>query len=158
MQDVKKYNIGIVALKICMSGTAFLTFWTISIFYFYSPDNVEEFRKLRMRVNKFFMSFVSDIVFNGRQDPQDEIIEWLLNCVTFGSAKNTRRFNLFDENDAVDPTPVLRSFLLKLLLQCEQTDSVNKHLDGMLAIWQRDKTYQLQTMVLIMDCRKVGIC
>lgn len=100
------------------------------------------------------MCFVSDIVFSSRQSPEGGIIEWVLNCIAFGTA-DTKEFSLFRSVNVVDPTPVLRSYLLKLLLQCNQSDFVNKELDYLMSNWTADKTYQLQTMVLLMDCCKV---
>ena len=113
-----------------------------------------EFKAFRKRLNKFFMSFVSDVVFESDEDPEDEIIQWLLNCVAFGTA-STKQFSLFNSADVIDPTPVLRSFLLKLLLQCNQNDAVKAHLDTILSEWTANEKYKMQTMVLFMDCWKV---
>ena len=115
-----------------------------------------EFKAFRKRLNTFFMNFVSGIVFSEGDDPEDSIIEWLLKCVTFGTT-DTREFSLFNTADVVDPTPVLRSFLLKLLLQCKQRDSVHTHLNKLLSKWSTNKIFQLQTMVLLMDCHKVQV-
>jgi len=106
-------------------------------------------------MNKFFMKFVSDMVFNGEErDPDDEIISWLLDCVTARGGETTRQFNLFNSQEVVDPTPVLRSFLLKLLLSCRQQHYVNTYLDKVLSV-STNQQHQLQTMVLLMDCCKV---
>ncbi|XP_067936897.1 E3 ubiquitin-protein ligase rnf213-alpha-like [Watersipora subatra] len=117
-------------------------------------DKMAEFKEFRQRLNKFFMSFVSEVVFSGQQEPEEGIIQWLLNCVTFGSNTETRQFSLFNSADVVDPTPVLRSFLLKLLLQCSQSDAASTHLNRILSEWTGEKSNQLQTMVLFMDCWK----
>ena len=101
------------------------------------------------------MSFTSEIVFSGRQGPEEGVIKWLLNCITFGSAHATKQFSLFNSADVVDSSPVLRSYLLKLLLQYDQSDSVHRHLNQVLLQWATEKSYRMQTMVLLMDCHKV---
>ena len=116
---------------------------------------LKEFNMLRNYLNTFFMNFVSSIVFSEGEDPEDSLIEQLLKFVTYGQA-DTREFSLFNTADVVDRTPVLRSFLLKLLLQCKQKESVHDHLDKLLSTWASNKTFQLQTMVLLMDCQKVN--
>ena len=50
-----------------------------------------------------------------------------------------------------------RSFLLKLLLRCEQSESVIESLNDMLASWRDQPKLQVQTMVLFMDCHKVMV-
>ena len=102
------------------------------------------------------MAFVSDIVFAGKEDPDHRIIEWLLNCVTFSSGR-TRQFSLFNTAEVIDPNPVLRSFLLKLLLQCNESSYSMQQLDVILSEWSADSKYMMQTMVLFMNCWKVGL-
>ena len=121
--------------------------------YFYSDSKLEELKWLRKRLNKFFMEFVAELVFSPEATPDEEIIEWLLQCVTFGAG--TRQFSLYNTADVVDPTPVLRSFLLKLLMLYQDNELVRYYIDGMLAKWGADEKQRIQTMVLLMDCRKV---
>ncbi|KAF6041607.1 hypothetical protein EB796_000120 [Bugula neritina] len=125
-----------------------------------SADNIDEerlasFKGLRRRINNFFVAFVSDMVFSEEErDPDDEIISWLLNCVTARDGETTRQFNLFNSQEVVDPTPVLRSFLLKLLLRCSQTELVERYLNHVLQSTPHSGDHQLQTMVLFIDCWK----
>jgi len=99
---------------------------------------------------------VSDMVFNEEErDPDDEIIRWLLDCVTARDGETTRQFSLFNSQEVVDPTPVLRSFLLKLLLRCPQTELVDDYLNHVLQPTPHSGDHQLQTMVLFIDCWKV---
>ena len=95
------------------------------------------------------------MVFATGTEPDQQIIEWLLQCVTFKAG--TRQFSLYNTSDALDPTPVLRSFLLKLLLLCTQSEIVCNHLNQMLVNWGADERQRIQTMELLMDCRKVGL-
>ena len=91
----------------------------------FSMEAYQEFVKLRTRLNKFFMRFVSELVF--LSEPCVEVIDWLANCVTFRGG--TRQFSMFNCEDVVDPDPVLRSFLLKLLLKCKNSERVRGYLD-----------------------------
>ena len=119
----------------------------------FSMEAYQEFVKRRTRLNKFFMRFVSELVF--LSEPCVEVIDWLANCVTFRGG--TRQFSMFNCEDVVDPDPVLRSFLLKLLLKCKNSERVRGYLDKI--ITQREggegEGNRLQTMVLLMDCHKV---
>ena len=119
-----------------------------------SEAKLNELKWLRKRLNRFFMAFVSELVFGADTEPDAQIIDWLLQCVTFGAG--TRQFSLYNTADAVDPTPVLRSFLLKLLIQCTQSEAVHNHINRMLSNWGEDENQRIQTMVLLMDCKKVG--
>ena len=119
-----------------------------------SESKIRELKDLRKRLNKFFMAFVSEVVFGSDEEPDEDIIQWLLQCVTFRAG--TRAFSLYNTADVVDPTPVLRSFILKLLMQCRQSERVQEHLNYLLAEWGDDMRQKIQTMVLLMDCRKVG--
>lgn len=129
---------------------------SISDFCFLVRDErLDSFKSLRARLNAFFMHFVSEIVFKPDSSPDDQIMEWLLERIT--SDNTTRKLSLFNSQEVVDPSPVLRSFLLKLLLKCEQSDSVENQLNNLLASWKDEHQLQVQTMVLFMDCHKVGI-
>ena len=135
-----------------ISSTQFLLDSIVLSDYF-SESKLEELKWLRKRLNKFFTAFVAEVVFSSETAPDEEIVEWLLKCVTFGAG--TRQFSLYNTADVVDPTPVLRSFLLKLLLQCSHSDFVKYHLNGMLADWGEDERQWIRTMDLLMDIRKV---
>lgn len=115
---------------------------------------MEELKQRRRRLDKFFMAFVSDVVFGAETEPDDQIIKWLLECVTFKGG--TRQFSLYNTADVVDfRAPVLRSFLFKLLMQLTQSDLVDGYLNSLLAGWPDDQTRRVNTMVLLMDCHKV---
>lgn len=98
------------------------------------------------------MYFVSEMVFSST--PDEQVLQWLVNRVTF--RQGTREFSVFNSSEVIDPKPVLRSFLLKLLLKCEQSDTVYQYLNQIINSWSGDNvTSQVQTMVLVMDCHKV---
>ncbi|XP_067937583.1 E3 ubiquitin-protein ligase rnf213-alpha-like [Watersipora subatra] len=116
-----------------------------------SPENLDEFTWLRDRLNKFFMYFVSELVF--ASEPEQAILEWLVDRVTFRAG--TRQFGLFNSSEIVDASPVLRSYLLKLLLRCEQSKAVTLSLDTIIKSWHADKSRShVQSLVLLMDCHK----
>lgn len=115
---------------------------------------MEEFTWLRLRLNKFFLHFVSELVF--ALEPEHEILVWLIERVFFRSG--SREFNPFNSADVVDPNSVLGSFLLKLLLKCEQSVNVHRHLDDIIARWSTEggqTESKVQRMVLLMNCHKV---
>lgn len=97
------------------------------------------------------MKFVSELVF--QSEPDADVITWLAECVTFRDG--TRSFSIFNYEDVVDPNPVLRSFLLKLLLRCRKSGQVKEDIDKIIGQWALTDQYKLQTMVLLMDCLKV---
>ena len=70
------------------------------------------------------MELVSSLCFPGDVPPENAVIQKLLKYVTKenkdSDAKGrvvTQRMNVFQ--DSIDPTPVVRSFLLQLLLRSE---------------------------------------
>lgn len=101
------------------------------------------------------MNFVSDMVFKSDSPPPDDgILEWLMECVTFRD--RTREFSMFYSEDVIDPTPVVRSFLLKLFLQCE-SPRVIVHLNQLMTSWnEKEQDLRVQKMAMLIDCYKVG--
>ncbi|CAG2212879.1 RNF213 [Mytilus edulis] len=87
-------------------------------------ENVGEIRKYqdyRTRCNSFFMEVVSQLCFAEGTPPSQEVIEKLLSYI-IGHSKGkkiervvSRELTIFD--DSIDPTPVVRSFLLQQLMQ-----------------------------------------
>ncbi|XP_078574614.1 E3 ubiquitin-protein ligase rnf213-alpha-like [Branchiostoma floridae x Branchiostoma japonicum] len=87
----------------------------------------------RRRSNAFFMDVVSMFCFADDTPPHQEVIHMLLGYIvrkvddTRPEAR-TKDFSLFKE-DCVDRTPIIRSFLLQLLLRFK-FDDVCKHLES----------------------------
>lgn len=101
------------------------------------------------------MQFIAELVFSGNTSPDDEIIDWLLNCVTLD--EGTRKFSIYRTSDVVDPTPVLRSYLLKLLLQVKQSKRVDDYLEGFIdKAVNHPSVTNLNTLVLLIDISKVS--
>lgn len=111
------------------------------------------FQGLRKRLNKFFMSFVSELVFTS--EPEYDVLEWLVDRIAY-KGRGARQFSMFNCEDVLDPDPVLRSFLLKLLLKCRHSDNVRNHLNDIIRSWRvEDVQSQIQTLLLVMDCHRV---
>ena len=72
--------------------------------------------------NTFFMNVVSRLCFSGNETPHDDVIDKLLSYVTKAPGLETGGERLMSQqlspfDDAIDPTPAVRSFLLQLLLR-----------------------------------------
>eukprot|EP00105_Crassostrea_gigas_P007930 XP_011422347.1 PREDICTED: E3 ubiquitin-protein ligase rnf213-alpha isoform X2 [Crassostrea gigas] len=89
-------------------------------------DNTEElkFRKLNIfkrRCNSFFMDLVSQLCFSDDEPPSSEVVQKLMSYITAtarrgqGGRMASKEMSVFEEG--IDPTPVLRSFLLQHLLR-----------------------------------------
>lgn len=66
------------------------------------------------------MDLVSQLCFADNTPPDGAVVDMLMSCVTRTSSSDsasvtTKSFTLF--NDGIDATPVVRSFLLQLLLK-----------------------------------------
>ena len=88
--------------------------------------------------------------------PDIEIVRWLTNCVAFRDP--AKKFNLFTTAEVVDLNPVLRSFLIKLFLQCQNSEEIKCHLNDLISSWRTPSNQhkELAKMVLVMNCHKVS--
>lgn len=121
---------------------------------FFSAENLAEFKELRKRCNMFFMQFVSELVFEGNRSPSEEVVNWLLDCLTYN--QGTRQFSVFRVSDVIDPTPVLRSFLLKLLLRAENATSVQCYLQRCIPrLVENFNELTLDTILLLINILQV---
>ena len=80
--------------------------------------NEETASKLRRRCNAFFMELVSIFSFGDlvSKDLEQEAITLLMRYVIGYQSTQTKDFSPFPDY-AIDPTPVIRSFLLQQLLR-----------------------------------------
>ncbi len=89
-----------------------------------SGEAVEQHRIFKGRLNAFFMDVLQGFVFHGEEQPDDAVIEKLLSFVVtrelpkdkLHQSRRTKQLSPF-AGHCVDATPVIRSFILKLLLQ-----------------------------------------
>ncbi|XP_070580814.1 E3 ubiquitin-protein ligase rnf213-alpha-like isoform X2 [Ptychodera flava] len=94
-----------------------------------SKEAVAAHNAFRQRCNAFFMEVVSRYCFAEGQAPEPELVTMLMGYVTRHREEKghqTRGFTPFQE-DCIDPNPVVRSFLLQLLLK-SSVEQVYQHL------------------------------
>ncbi|VDI16171.1 Hypothetical predicted protein, partial [Mytilus galloprovincialis] len=94
-------------------------------------EQISKFNDFRIRINKFFMEVVSQMSFAEGSSPSTDVIEKIMSYVT-GSGENksaervvTKELTVF--HDTIDPTPVVRSFLLQHMMLMSG-DHWKKHL------------------------------
>ena len=139
------------SLYFCLSAAV-----NFPIFVCCSDEDVVALNGLRARCNMFFTRFVSDLVVTLDNPPSDEVIRWLLDCVT--CLRGTRQFSVYNVSDVVDSNPVTRSFLLKLLLKLDEQQAVRSYLDNFVQIAVKEfSTFNFQNILLILDCMKVRL-
>ncbi|XP_067673877.1 E3 ubiquitin-protein ligase rnf213-alpha-like [Haliotis asinina] len=77
-----------------------------------------EYQEYLKCCNSFLMSVVSKLCFGGTETPESAVIERIFSYITRRYSQSgrlhTKEMSVFD--DMIDPTPVVRSFLLKLLI------------------------------------------
>ncbi|PFX19443.1 E3 ubiquitin-protein ligase RNF213 [Stylophora pistillata] len=101
----------------------------------YCRTNEETASELRRRCNAFFMELVSIFCFGDTvsKDLEQEAISHLMQYVIGHQSTQTKDFSPFADY-AIDPTPVVRSFLLQQLLRssAKLTKLVKEHLGAFL--------------------------
>ncbi|XP_006816196.2 E3 ubiquitin-protein ligase rnf213-alpha-like [Saccoglossus kowalevskii] len=99
-------------------------------------DAIEKLSEHRRQFNGFFMEIVSRLCFMGNLPPHSDVIERMLTYVSKNTRENenirSKRMSALVE-DCIDPTPVLRSFLLQLILKFRK-DHVYDHLSDFLQV------------------------
>ena len=74
-----------------------------------------------MSCRDFFMEVVSTLCFGGQTAPESQLIACLMETVfarnTDGTMFGTREITPYDHKSSCDEVPVVRSFLLQLLLE-----------------------------------------
>ncbi|XP_066291012.1 E3 ubiquitin-protein ligase RNF213-like isoform X3 [Branchiostoma lanceolatum] len=120
-------------------------------------EAVEKHNAYRRCCNSFFMELVSRFCFAGGTPPEAGVVEMLLNYVVRrsqeGTAAKTKQFTPF-EDDCIDQTPVIRSFLLQLLLRAnsqEVIDHMEKYLQAA-RDFVVDKKEVIELLVIFIQC------
>ncbi|XP_052062754.1 E3 ubiquitin-protein ligase rnf213-alpha-like isoform X2 [Mytilus californianus] len=95
---------------------------------------MKKYHDYRRRCNSFFMEVVSQLCFADGTPPSKEVIDKLLSYIT-GQSKTkksgrvlSKELTIFD--DTIDPTPVVRSFLLQQLMQTSSDHEIQNHLSA----------------------------
>ncbi|XP_078674105.1 E3 ubiquitin-protein ligase rnf213-alpha-like isoform X2 [Branchiostoma floridae x Branchiostoma belcheri] len=120
-------------------------------------DAVEKHNAYRRCCNSFFMELVSRFCFAGGTPPEAGVVEMLLNYVVRksqeGTAAKTKKFTPF-EDDCIDQTPVIRSFLLQLLLRANSQEVID-HMERYLQAargFVEDKQEVIELLVIFIQC------
>ena len=87
----------------------------------YSRETQRQYQEYKKRCNTFFMQLVARLCFEGNTPPSDEVITKLLDYVIHSPRGDeqlqSRRPHVLQEEGSIDPTPVVRLFLLQLMLR-----------------------------------------
>ncbi|XP_022801884.1 E3 ubiquitin-protein ligase rnf213-alpha-like, partial [Stylophora pistillata] len=128
----------------------------------YSEDvrqrtNEKAATELRRRCNAFFMELVSIFCFGDSvsKDLEQEAITLLMHYVVGHQSSQTKDFSPFPDH-AIDPTPVVCSFLLQLLLR-SRTELVKNHLGDFLKgakNLKREPSHIKEVSLLYVQCRE----
>ncbi len=76
--------------------------------------SVTELKEIRQSCQTFFMELVSTLCFGGRTPPEPDLVKMLLDTI-FTEKQETKDFSYKEMK--TDKVPVIRSFLLQLLLE-----------------------------------------
>ncbi|XP_013380375.1 E3 ubiquitin-protein ligase rnf213-alpha-like [Lingula anatina] len=117
-------------------------------------DKIKAHNEYKRSCNTFFMALVSQLCFNEDTPPEPDVVRMLLSCVTKESQlksgkSGTKDFNLFDV--CIDPSPVIRSFLLQLLLRSDM-EQVKQYLQEYFDQARKFTQDGSQTLELCMLC------
>lgn len=99
---------------------------------FIFSENMLAYKGFVTRCNRFFLAVVSQLCFGGNIPPSDEVVQRLLSYVTVQTKEWIYSKNFAVISDCIDRTPVVRSFLLQLLLRnrykhCYLPPNCNNH-------------------------------
>lgn len=99
-------------------------FFIILTYLYFTVSFSLKIRKVnafKRRCNSFFMDLVSQLCFSDDLPPSRVVVEKLMSYITvtarrgIGGRTTSKEMSVFEEG--IDPTPVLRSFLLQHLLR-----------------------------------------
>ncbi|VDI37174.1 Hypothetical predicted protein, partial [Mytilus galloprovincialis] len=95
---------------------------------------MKKYYDFRRRCNSFFMEVVSQLCFAAGTPPSKEVIDKLLSYIT-GHSRTKRAERIVSKEltifeDSIDPTPVVRSFLLQQLMQTSSDNEIHQYLSA----------------------------
>ncbi len=70
--------------------------------------------EMKKNCDRFFIEIVSSLCFGGREAPEPELVEMLLDKVLQVQDQKTSKLSAYKDQDKI---PTIRSFLLQLLLE-----------------------------------------
>lgn len=80
---------------------------------------VKQHNEYREKCNAFFMDVVSQLCFAGHTPPDVGVVKMLMELVLSASETGGKTGDICVYDDYIDKTPVVRTFLLQLLLRSE---------------------------------------
>lgn len=120
------------------------------------PLNFRNYIKLNLlnrRCNSFFMDLVSQLCFSDDEPPSNQVVEKLMSHITAttrgkqGEKMTSKEMSVFEED--IDPTPVLRSFLLQHLLRTRSVFDLILHAWSKLSLFGN---VLMLTLFMIYSC------
>ncbi len=82
-------------------------------------DSVKCYEQCRAALSRFFLDFISEYIFSRSEPPSPAVIKKLLSFVTYPKRETTAELSPFPDEVAIDPSPVIRSYLLQQILKFE---------------------------------------
>ena len=111
----------------------FLLHWIINYCHFRNAQ--AQYKQYKQRCNAFFMQLVGRLCFEGNMAPDGAVVHKLLQYVIHspqeGERLRTRRPHVLPDESSIDPSPVVRLFLLQLLLRSKWVCGVVWLVDGL---------------------------
>ncbi|XP_052087598.1 E3 ubiquitin-protein ligase rnf213-alpha-like isoform X5 [Mytilus californianus] len=133
---------------------------------FVKRSDVEKYEDFRERCNGFFMEIVSQLCFAEGTLPSQGVIDKLLSYIV-GKDKSDRGETIVSRQltvfqDAIDPNPVVRSFLLQEIMQTSGSDIksyLSKYFDDNTQLLQTSvgSTESIELCLLILQCMEDSI-
>ena len=86
---------------------------------------MDKYQNYKKQCNAFYMAVVSQLCFHGNTPPESDVIQHLLKLITQEAkdtareTRGTKQMVALKDREAVDATPVVRSFLLQMLLRSQ---------------------------------------
>ncbi|XP_071122875.1 E3 ubiquitin-protein ligase RNF213-like [Mytilus edulis] len=126
----------------------------------HKSQGLDKYNDFRRRCNSFFMEVISQLCFAEGTPPAPEIINKLQSYI-IGQSEDERGKKLVSKEltvfqDSIDPTPVVRSFLLQQLMQTSGVD-IEEHLTYFFErtsqlVKTTGKQEDLELCLLILQC------
>lgn len=119
-------------------------------------EGVKKFKSLRLRLNRFFMNFVTDIILTNDVRDVEALIEKLFDMVVFNkeiSSEDISR-NMFNSEVIIEPTLTVRSFILDNLVNGSLQNCVRFSIDNRL---QSSSNIPNEVLTILLLWRKVSL-
>ena len=123
-----------------------------------SAEKARLHQHFKRNLNSFFVDVLTKFVFDGVDPPDEGVVDTLMSFVVDERISQTKQISPFSGH-CIDPTPVIRSNILQLLLHGDGFKTATKVLSGYLQ--QGAKFFQgdhLQLFLLVTYCLEDRLC